>query len=113
MRRFDLISIGDTQHDVFLELEQETKVLEDKKSKTKYLGVVYAEKIPIKKFTSIPAVGNSANVAVGCSRLGLKTAFYTVLGSDIIGREEFAVFKKEEVASDYIVWDRKRGSNFS
>lgn len=113
MKRFDLISIGDTQHDVFLELEQETKVLEDKKSKTKYLGVVYAEKIPIKKFTSIPAVGNSANVAVGCSRLGLKTAFYTVLGSDIIGREEFAVFKKEKVASDYIVWDRKRGSNFS
>ena len=113
MKHFDFISIGDTQHDVFLELEQETKVLEDKKSKVKYLGVVYAEKIPVKKFTSIPAVGNSANVAIGCSRLGLKTAFYTVLGSDITGKEEFKVFKKEKVATDYIVWDRKRQSNFS
>ncbi|MDO8655094.1 MAG: carbohydrate kinase family protein [bacterium] len=113
MKRFDIISIGDTQHDVFLELEEETKVLEDKKTKIKYLGVVYAEKIPVKKFTSIVAVGNSANVAIGCARLGLKTAFYTVLGSDIVGREELAVFKKERVASDYIVWDKKRGSNFS
>ena len=111
--KFDIISIGDTQHDVFLELEEETKILEDKKTKTKYLGVVYAEKNPVKKFTSIVAVGNSANVAIGCSRLGLKTAFYTMLGSDIIGREEFDVFKKEKVAPDYIVWDRKRGSNFS
>lgn len=113
MKRFDVISIGDTQHDVFLELEEETKVLEDKKTKTKYLGLVYAEKIPVKKFTSIVAVGNSANVAIGCARLGLKTAFYTILGSDVVGREEFAVFKKEKVAPDYIVWDRKRGSNFS
>ncbi len=113
MKRFDLISIGDTQHDVFLELEQETKILEDKKSKTKYLGIVYAEKIPVKKFTSILAVGNSANVAIGSSRLGLKTALYTVLGSDMTGREELNVFKKEKVATDYIVWDRKRQSNFS
>lgn len=113
MKRFELISIGDTQHDVFLELEEETKILEDKKSGTKYLGVVYAEKIPVKKFTSIIAVGNSANVAIGCARLGLKTAFYTVLGSDTVGKEELAVFKKEKVATDYIVWDKKRGSNFS
>ncbi|MBI4122836.1 MAG: carbohydrate kinase family protein [Parcubacteria group bacterium] len=113
MKRFDVISIGDTQHDVFLELEEETKVLEDRKTKTKYLGVVYAEKISVKKFTSIVAVGNSANVAIGCSRLGLKTAFYTVLGFDTVGREELAVFKKEKVALDYIVWDRKHGSNFS
>ncbi len=113
MKRFDLISIGDTQNDVFLELEEETKILEDKKSKTKYLGVVYAEKIPIKKFTSVVAVGNSANVAVGSSRLGLKTAFYTVLGSDTVGREDLVLFKKENVAPDYVVWDKKRGSNFS
>ena len=113
MKHLDLISIGDTQHDVFLELEEEIKILDDRKTKMKYLGLVYAEKIPVKKFTSVLAVGNSANVAIGSSRLGLKTAFYTVLGSDIIGKEELAVFQKEKVFPDYIVWDKQHGSNFS
>jgi len=58
-------------------------------------------------------VGNSANVAVGVSRLGLKAAFYTHLGNDSIGKEEIEIFKKENVATDYIVWDKKHGSNFS
>ena len=113
MKHFDLISIGDTQHDVFLELEEETKILKDERTGITYLGVVFAEKIPAKKFTSIVAVGNSANVAVGGARLGLKTAFYTVLGFDTTGKEELKVFKKEKVALDYIVWDKKRPSNFS
>ena len=30
--KFDLISVGDTQYDVFLELEEETKLLKDAKS---------------------------------------------------------------------------------
>ncbi len=110
---FDLISVGDTQHDVFLELEEETKVIHDNVEQRDYLGLVFAEKIPVKKYTSISAVGNSANVAVGVSRLGLKSAFYTHLGNDSIGKQEIEIFKKENVATDYIVWDKKRGSNFS
>lgn len=111
--KFDLISVGDTQYDVFLELEEETKVLKDPKSGTDYLGLVFAEKIPVKKYTAVPAVGNSANVAVGASRLGLQCAFYTHLGKDTIGKEEIEVFKQEKVSTDYVVWDSKRGSNFS
>lgn len=111
--KFDLISIGDTQYDVFLELEEETKTFFDSKEKKKYLGLVFAEKIPVKKYTAVAAVGNSANVAIGASRLGLKTAFYTHLAQDRIGQEEIEIFKREKVAADYVVWDAKRGSNFS
>ena len=113
MKKFDIISIGDTTLDVFLELKEEVKVISDKKSKTKYLGLAFAEKIPVEKFTSIPAVGNSANVAIGVSRLGLKTGFYTVLGNDSIGKEMADILKKEKIAPDYIQFDKKRPSNFS
>lgn len=111
--KFDLISVGDTQYDVFLELEEETKLFQDAQDQKEYLGVVFAEKIPVKSYTPVPAVGNSANVAIGASRLGLKTALYTHLAKDQIGKEELEVFQEENVSSDYIVWDSKRGSNFS
>jgi len=110
--KFDLISIGDTTLDVFLELEQEVKVVREKNG-TKYLGLAYAEKIPVKKLTNVLAVGNSANVAVGGSRLGLKTALYTVLGNDEIGEEMAKVLTKEGVFKNYIVFDKKKKSNFS
>jgi len=111
MAKFDLISIGDTQYDVFLEMEEKTKLFQE--GDQQYLGVAFPEKIPAKKYTAVPAVGNSANVAIGASRLGLKAAFYTHLGFDSVGKEEFGIFKKEKVAKDYIVWDKEKGSNFS
>lgn len=109
---FDLISIGDTQHDVFLEVEEGTKIFQDEKGKS-YLGLAFPEKIPVKKCTTVTAVGNAANAAVGASRLGLKTAFYTVLSNDHIGKEEYEVFEGEGVSTDFIQWDKKRRSNFS
>ena len=109
--KFDVISIGDTTLDVFLELEKEIKVIKEKNGK-EYLGLLNAEKIPVKKLTNILAVGNSANVAVGSSRLGLKPALYTVLGNDEIGKEMANVLQKEGVAKDYIVFDKKQKSNF-
>ena len=111
--KFDLISVGDTTLDVFLELEDGVKILKDKKTKQTYLGLIFPKKIPVKKMTYVPAVGNSANVAVGASRLGLKTALRTFLGSDDIGKEMMKILKKENVASNYIVFDKNKGSNFS
>lgn len=110
-KSFDLISIGDTQYDVFLELEEKTKIFHD--DGKEYLGVVFRDKIPVKSYTPIAAVGNAANVAIGSARLGLKTAFYTHLALDHIGKEELKVFRQEGVSEDYIIWDKKEGSNFS
>ena len=110
--KFDVISIGDTTEDIFLELNEEIKVVKDPKGK-KYLGLAYAEKIVVEKVTDVLAVGNSANVAIGSSRLGLKTALYTVLGNDDIGEEMAQVLYREGVAKDYIVFDKNKKSNLS
>ena len=111
--KFDIISVGDTQYDVFLELEEEVKIVKDEGEQKEYLGLVNAEKIPVKSYRAVAAVGNSANFAIGASRLGLRSALYTHLAKDNIGKEEFEGFKQEKVLTDYVVWDTQRGSNFS
>lgn len=111
-KSFDLISIGDTTLDVFLEVEQ-AKVICEENPPHCWLGVGYAEKVPVKKLTKIPGVGNSANVAVGSSRLELKSALYTILGRDESGKESYRRLKKEGVAPDYIQFDKQRGTNYS
>lgn len=98
--------------DVFLEIEKATVLCQDHPAHCQ-LCVSYGEKIPVKKITKIPGVGNSANVAVGSSRLGLKSALYTVLGRDESGKESYWRLKKEGVALDYIQFDKQRGTNYS
>jgi len=114
-KKFDVISIGDTTLDVFMELADENAkvVCQNGDEDDCVIQLAWADKIPVKKVTKVYAVGNAANVAVGCSRLGLKAALYTILGDDKEGKECFAVLKSEKVAKDYIVWDKKRGSNYS
>lgn len=112
--KFDIISIGDTTLDVFLELDEaDAQVVCDANGEDCKLQIPWADKIPVKTITNVPAVGNAANVAVGCARLGLKAALYTILGNDQSGREAFEKLKSEKVAKDYIVWDHERGTNYS
>jgi len=109
---FDLISIGDTTLDVFLEIDEAVVLCELEKQNCR-LCINYADKVPVKRVTKIPGVGNAANVAVGSLRLGLKTAIYVILGSDDVGKQIFEKLKSEGVAPDYIHFDKKRGSNYS
>lgn len=114
MKKFDVISIGDTTLDVFLELdESDAQVKCGPNGDDCKLEISWADKIPVKKLTKVPAVGNAANVAVGCARLGLKSALYTILGEDSTGKEAFEQLKKEGVVNDYIVWDKTHGTNYS
>ena len=110
--KFDLISIGDTTLDVFLEIDEANVQCDVNKENCK-LCISYADKVPVKKVTKILGVGNSANLAVGASRLGLKTAVYTILGNDNTGKEIYQRFKREGVSQDYIQFDKKRGTNYS
>ncbi len=112
MKKFDVIAIGDTMFDVFSELE-EAKIQCDANNEHCLICISWADKVAVKKLTKIPAVGNSANVAVGCARLGLKSALYTIIGNDADGKESLKCFKEEKVACDYIITDKKRGTNYS
>src|SRR3990167_4007569 len=102
---FDLIAIGDSTVDVFLELHEASVNCEIDPEECK-LVLDYADKIPVEKMTRVAAVGNAANTAIGTARLGLKAALYTLVGDDQDGEEMRQVFEKEKVAEDYIIVDK-------
>ncbi|MFV1917010.1 MAG: carbohydrate kinase family protein [Patescibacteria group bacterium] len=110
--KYDIISIGDTTLDMFLEIDEAT-VLCDRNKENCKICISYADKVPLTKVTKVSGVGNAANNAVGSSRLGLKSALYTILGDDGTGREIAKKLKSEGIADDYILFDKNRGTNYS
>lgn len=111
---FDIISIGDSTLDVFFGLDtDDAQVLCELNKDDCIICFHYADKIPVKSFTRVPAAGNAANNAVGSSRLGMQTAIYTILGKDEIGEDIANAFKAEGIADKYLVWDDVHGSNVS
>ncbi len=106
---YDLISIGDCMIDTFLLIHD----VEIKRIKGELKAIInWGDKLPVDKLYRTVA-GNAANNAVGSARLGLRTAFYTILAHDSGGREIVHKLRKEGVHTDYIVIDEHKGTNSS
>lgn len=112
--QYDLISIGDSTIDTFLEVNPTDAIgvcnLNEERCVVEF---EYGAKIPVNKLTRVAGVGNAPNNAVGSSRLGLKTAIYTVLGTDTDSEDTRKVFEKENVATDFVVVQQGKRSSFS
>lgn len=106
---FDIISIGDATIDTFL-FVRDLDIREENGSKKAVMN--WGDKLPVDRMYRTVA-GNAANFAVGSSRLGLKTAFYTVLAHDTGGREIVHKMEKEKVSTRYILKNDKHGTNAS
>jgi sugar/nucleoside kinase (ribokinase family) len=108
---FDVISIGDATMDMFLKVDTIASRLCKKDTNNCYLMLSYADKIEADS-QEFATGGNSANLAIGSSRLGLKSAFYTVIGDDRIGGIIEDAIAEEGVAKDYITHQKKGKTNF-
>ncbi len=107
----DLISIGDTTLDTFLELEN-ASVFCDLNKNNCQLCINYADKIPVKSVNQTVG-GNAANFAVGASRLGLKTGLFTILGDDAIGKQAKRLLLYEKIDPRLISIDKGKKTNNS
>ncbi len=107
----DVIAIGDATLDTFIELDEATVNCSIKKDQC-LLCLNYADKIPISKLQKKVA-GNAANVAVGTSRLGLTSAFWTKLGDDDFAKEVVRKMKAEGVSTKYVQKEKGKESNFT
>lgn len=106
---FDIISIGDATIDTFIVVKDvEVKEIAGQKKAV----ISWGDKLPVSGFYRSVA-GNAANNAVGSSKLGLNTAFYTVLAHDSGGREIVHKMEKEGVSTRYIVKNDKHPTNNS
>lgn len=96
---FDLLTIGDTGIDEFMEMDDASLHCDVNKENCK-ISFNYAEKIPVKSFKQIVA-GNAANVSMSCTKLGLSTAIYTELGKDANGDIILKTLKENGVDTSY------------
>ncbi|MFH1354109.1 MAG: carbohydrate kinase family protein [bacterium] len=110
--KFDVIAIGDTTQDIFLEMS-DAIVQCDLNGENCRISFNYADKIVVDKKTDVPAVGNAANHAVGVARLGLHSAVYTMVGDDEQGQRARHVFAENNVDTRYVVFDKLHGTNLS
>ncbi len=103
---FDIIAIGEAQRDIFYLLDEATLSCQLNKERC-LLCLEYANKIPVRHVVKVPAAGNSANAAVGASRLGLKAALVSWIGTDHAGQHLKEALKLEKVALKYVLADPK------
>lgn len=110
MPKYDIVAVGDTTIDAFVELHEASVHCALDHSNCQ-LCFSFADKIPYDRLTLLPA-GNSTNNSVGSSRLGLKSAFVTAIGNDEHGRMICRELKKEKVDTQYIALNKSAQTNF-
>jgi len=108
--KYDIISIGDTTIDAFIELHEASVHCAVDHTNCQ-LCLSYADKVPYDHLTLLPA-GNSTNNAVGSARLGMKNAFVTAVGDDDSGKKIERELAAEGVDTQFIHVNRGAQTNF-
>ncbi len=110
-KEFDLVAIGDTAVDCFIKLREASLSCEIDQEKCQ-ICMKFGDKIPFEEVYVLPGVGNSPNVSVGASRLGLKTAIITNLGQDKNGEDSTNIFTKNGVDTNLINIQSDKKTNY-
>lgn len=113
MARFDVVTIGSVVQDItFYTGAGKVIATPDNLTSQRMLAFEYGAKISASEaFYSLG--GGGANTAVSLSRLGMSAASFARVGSDEIGKELVAKFKREKVNVSLIQKDKKNNSGFS
>lgn len=108
---FDTIAIGDATLDTFVKVK-DIIIVPRKEEHNAMICMPYADKVLVESFEQQVA-GNAANNAIGSARLGLKAAFYSIVGNDDSGKKILAAIKREKVSLKYLRVDRKQPTNYT
>jgi len=99
--KYQAVAIGDAVVDYFYNLE-DAHLHANLDHLNKELCLNFADKIPVKSVTHVPLAGNASNFAVGAKRLEIKTAYYTNIADDQLGKGMLDYLKKEGIGDEYI-----------
>ena len=108
---FNIITIGDSTLDTFLIIDDATLQCDLLKEHCR-LCLNYADKVPITHATQSIG-GDAANVAVGCKKLGLKTAAVSELGDDVNGKVIKDGLKKAGVDTSMVKTLKNKETRYS
>ncbi len=103
--------MGDVVMDAFIVLEK-ARVHHHPDREHLEICMPFADKIPYKSLTVMPAVGNASNVAVGARRLGIGTAILAAVGKDYYGKQVLDWYRKERVSTELVKVNQKLPTNY-
>jgi ribokinase len=99
--RFDIVFVGDVAVDQYLTLVDDVVRVEEGPD-ARRLVLPFGAKVACEVTSTVPAGGNSANAAVACARLGLRTALVAYVGDDGLGRGAVAALQSEGVDASLV-----------
>ena len=102
MKKLDVLCIGDIVTDAFIKLIDDKAWTYKDEHGMNVLAMQFGTKLPFDHVEVLEAVGNAANAAVSCARLGLNVAFDTNIGGDQEGRDMIAKLNKEGVDHRFV-----------
>src|SRR3989344_3948935 len=109
--KFDVLAIGDPTIDCFIRLK-DARVNCDISDENCMLSVRFGDKVPFEFAVEIPAVGNAANAAAACARLGLSAAFRGSVGNDKNGQLIIDTFAQNGVDTSLIQKEDGKVTNY-
>jgi ribokinase len=107
----DVLAIGDPTIDCFIRLK-DARATCDINDENCELCVRFGDKVPFEFAVEVPAVGNAANAATACARLGLSAAFRGSVGKDRNGETIIETFKNNGVITDYVEVEEGKVTNY-
>lgn len=109
---YNLIAIGDPVIDTHIQLADDAAECHLTSDHETHLCFDYGAKIPI--VDSFQCLGgNAPNVAIGATKLGLKTALISTVGGDMNGKSAVEELKKQGVETEYITFDENSKTRYS
>lgn len=110
---FDLISIGDVTEDVFVQVSAPATVKCERHNQHRCeLCIPLGTKLAIDWVDKLLG-GNAGNVAIGSSRLKLKSALYAEVGEDSTGKQLLQSLRDDKVSAKYFYLKHGQKTNYS
>ncbi len=107
----DVLAIGDTVIDDFIRIK-DARVNCDINDANCMLSIRFGDKVPFEFNELIPGVGNSANAAVACARLGLHAGLRVHVGQDAHGADCIRAFEDNHVDTTLVVREQGKLTNY-
>lgn len=101
MNKVRFVTIGDIATDAFIRIK-DAHVTCGLDKESCELCLRFGDKVPYESVSIIKGAGNSANVAVAVSRLGVSSAIISDVGDDSFGKESIGSLSGEDVNVDHI-----------
>lgn len=110
-KQLDILSVGDVVTDAFVKLLDDQAMVV-KSANGPQLTMPFATKVPFDHAEIVEGVGNAANAAVACARLGLSAGLVANVGDDSWGRDIIRALQSKAVDTRFLHVNPDKASNY-